>query len=169
MTTFVDEYDRYIQPMENRIIRCIWRIVRNEHDAQDALQDTLALVWKRRERVFTHPNPPTLILRMCIHSAHDVLRRRLPTNRISPEQAYQQVYEQIVGLQKISCRPGDAFLIGKNRPLTEKEKQMHIEHGAKPEDIESLSVTPYHCPSEITREQFIQNVQHNAAKCMKVK
>ena len=73
----VDEYDRFIHPIEDRIIRCIWRIVRDQHDAEDALQNVLAAIWKGRRKVFKHPNPTALILRMCANSAYDVLRRKL--------------------------------------------------------------------------------------------
>jgi RNA polymerase sigma factor (sigma-70 family) len=101
MRTFADEYDRIIQPMEDRIIRCIWRIVRNEHDAQDALQNALAAVWKRRKRVFTHPNPPALILRMCINSAHDVLRSRLRRKRTEESASTVNRQETLSPLQSM--------------------------------------------------------------------
>jgi RNA polymerase sigma-70 factor (ECF subfamily) len=77
MASSVEDYDRYIHPIEDRIIRCIWRIVRDGHDAEDALQDVLARIWKGRKRVFRHPNPTALILRMCANSAYDILRQRL--------------------------------------------------------------------------------------------
>lgn len=74
-----EDYDRFIAPIEDRIIRCIWRIVRDQHDAQDALQNVLARIWKCRGKVFGHANPTALILRMCTNSAYDVLRQRLRT------------------------------------------------------------------------------------------
>jgi len=72
-----EDYDRFIAPIEDRIIRCIWRIVRDQHDAQDALQNVLARIWKRPRRVFGHANPTALILRMCANSAYEVLRQKL--------------------------------------------------------------------------------------------
>ena len=44
------EYERLIAPIENRMIRCVWRIVRDPDDAEDALQDALLTVWKRGGR-----------------------------------------------------------------------------------------------------------------------
>jgi RNA polymerase sigma-70 factor (ECF subfamily) len=70
------EYERLIAPIENRMIRCVWRIVRDPDDAEDALQDALLTVWKRWGQVRKHPNPHALILRICINSAHDMLRHK---------------------------------------------------------------------------------------------
>ena len=70
------EYERLIAPIENRMIRCVWRIVRDPNDAEDALQDALLTVWKRWGQVRKHPNPHALILRICINSAHDMLRHK---------------------------------------------------------------------------------------------
>ena len=85
----MEDYDRYIRPMEDRIIRSIWRIVQDPHDAEDALQDVLAAIWERRERVFKHANPTALILRMCTNSAYDVVRRRLKDKRLTSAAARQ--------------------------------------------------------------------------------
>lgn len=71
------EYEQLIAPIENRMIRAVWRIVRDPADAEDAFQEALLTVWKRWGQVRQHPNPHALILRICIHSAHDLLRRRV--------------------------------------------------------------------------------------------
>ena len=44
-------YQRIIQPLEEQMIRSIWRIVRNADDADDVLQDALAVIWKRLDRI----------------------------------------------------------------------------------------------------------------------
>ncbi|NTU51536.1 MAG: hypothetical protein HGA94_03750, partial [Candidatus Aminicenantes bacterium] len=49
--------------MEPRLMRTIWRIVRQKEAAEDALQDALAAIWKKRDAVARHPNPQALILR----------------------------------------------------------------------------------------------------------
>ncbi len=69
-------YDEWIRPMEDRMMRTIWRIVRDAEDAEDTLQDALTLVWRKLERVRSHPNPQALILKICIDTAYDTLRRR---------------------------------------------------------------------------------------------
>lgn len=58
-------------------MRSIWRITGLAEDAEDALQESLTIIWKRRARIERHPCPRALILRICVHCACDVLRARL--------------------------------------------------------------------------------------------
>lgn len=74
-------YDRIVRPIEDRMIRSIWRIVRNPQDAEDAMQNALMTIWKRWDRVSGHPNPRTLVLKICIDAAYDVSRRRIRDRR----------------------------------------------------------------------------------------
>ena len=57
------------------MMRSIWRIVRQKEAAEDALQDALAVIWKKRDAVARHPNPQALILRISIDAAYDAIRR----------------------------------------------------------------------------------------------
>ncbi len=41
-------YDDLIRPLESVMMRSIWRIVRQREAAEDALQDALAVVWRKR-------------------------------------------------------------------------------------------------------------------------
>ena len=70
------EYERLIAPIEERMMCAVWRILRNRDDAEDAFQEALLAIWRHWDRIRTHANPHALVLRMCIHSAHDMLRRR---------------------------------------------------------------------------------------------
>ena len=74
-------YERLIKPIEDQMIRTIWRIVRDSDDADDALQEALATVWKRLERIRSHPNPHAVILRICVNAAYDLLRRKIRERR----------------------------------------------------------------------------------------
>jgi len=56
-------------------MRSIWRIVRERHAAEDALQDALTIIWKKRHTVARHPNPQALILRIAATQALDALRK----------------------------------------------------------------------------------------------
>lgn len=69
------DYDVLVRPMEGRMMRSIWRIVRHREAAEDALQDALALIWKKRHKVARHPNPEALILRIAVTSAYDAVRK----------------------------------------------------------------------------------------------
>lgn len=70
------DYDSLIGPIEDGMIRSVWRIVRDPDDAADAFQEALATIWERLGRIRQHPNPHALILRICANSAYDVLRRK---------------------------------------------------------------------------------------------
>jgi RNA polymerase sigma-70 factor (ECF subfamily) len=75
-------YERLIAPIESRLIRAIWGIVRDPADAQDALQEALTVVWRRWDRLQTHPNPEALVVRICVNAAYDVVRRRHRRQRL---------------------------------------------------------------------------------------
>ena len=69
------DYSTLVRPLEPRMMRSIWRIVRQRESAEDALQDALAVIWKKRDAVACHPNPQALILKISIAAAYDVVRR----------------------------------------------------------------------------------------------
>lgn len=69
------DYDTLVRPMESRMMRSIWRIVRQKEEAEDALQDALTVIWKKRDTVARHPNPQALILRISIAAAYDAVRK----------------------------------------------------------------------------------------------
>jgi RNA polymerase sigma-70 factor (ECF subfamily) len=69
-------YESVIEPVEDRMIRAIWRIAGNGQDAEDAMQNALVAIWKGRQRIERHPSPQALVLRICIDAACDVMRRR---------------------------------------------------------------------------------------------
>jgi RNA polymerase sigma-70 factor, ECF subfamily len=74
-------YDELIAPLEDMMMRSIWRVVRNADLAEDCLQDALAVIWRKRSRIRLHPNPQALILSICLNSACDSLRRLDHTRR----------------------------------------------------------------------------------------
>lgn len=69
------DYDLLVKPVEGRMMRAVWRIVRHREAAEDALQDALAVVWKKRDAVARHPRPEALIMRIAVSAAIDVLRK----------------------------------------------------------------------------------------------
>jgi RNA polymerase sigma-70 factor (ECF subfamily) len=71
------EYERLIAPIEDRMMRAVWRITRDPNDTEDAFQEALLTVWKRWDRIRMHPNPHALVLHICINAAHDLLRRKV--------------------------------------------------------------------------------------------
>lgn len=81
MHTAHEEYERLLRPLEDRMTRIVWGVTQNAQDAEDALQEALAILWRKWDRVRMHPNPEALILRICINSAYDVLRKRMRHER----------------------------------------------------------------------------------------
>lgn len=69
-------FDRLIKPIEHQMMRSIWRIVRDPEMAKDVLQDSLTKIWKRLDRIRSHPNPHALIFKICVNAAIDSLRKR---------------------------------------------------------------------------------------------
>ena len=75
------QYERLIAPIEDRMMRAVWRVVRDPNDVEDAFQEALLTVWKRWDRICRHPNPQALVLQISINAAHDALRRKLRQGR----------------------------------------------------------------------------------------
>ena len=71
------EYERLIAPIESRMMRAVWRVIRDPNEVEDAFQEALLTVWKRWDRIRLHPNPQALVLQISINAAHDALRRKL--------------------------------------------------------------------------------------------
>lgn len=69
------DYDALVRPLEPRLMRTVWRIVRRKEAAEDALQDALATIWKKRDAVARHPNPQALMLRIAVAAAIDAVRK----------------------------------------------------------------------------------------------
>ncbi len=69
-------FEQLIEPIEHQMMRSIWRIVRDPEMVKDTLQDSLAKIWKRLGRIRNHPNPHALILKICLNTAIDSLRKR---------------------------------------------------------------------------------------------
>jgi RNA polymerase sigma-70 factor, ECF subfamily len=82
MTDLPQNYDRIIAPIEDRMIRSIWRIVRNRQDAEDAMQEALLVILKRWDRIGRHPSPQSLVLKICIDAAYDLSRRTARHRRV---------------------------------------------------------------------------------------
>ena len=71
-----DDYERFVAPIQGRMVDCAWRIVRDAHEAEDVIQEALLHIMKRFHEVRRHPNPEALLLRICANKALDHVRRR---------------------------------------------------------------------------------------------
>jgi RNA polymerase sigma-70 factor (ECF subfamily) len=74
-------YERLIIPIEQKLKAIVLRIVRDPNDADDVMQETLAVVWKKLDKIDRDANPHGYILRICISRAYDLLRSRARRRR----------------------------------------------------------------------------------------
>ena len=79
-------YEELVAPVRERMMRIIWRIVRNPDEAEDTMQEVLTLVWKKLDRISRHPYPQALVLRICVNSAVDALRKQRRERRFVDSQ-----------------------------------------------------------------------------------
>lgn len=69
-------YEQHIRPIEPKLIRAAWRLLGNEHDVDDALQEALSRIWKHRWQLESHANPSAWMLRIVQNVSYDRLRLR---------------------------------------------------------------------------------------------
>lgn len=79
----VDEkdYDRLIEPIKKQMIRSIWKIIRDTDDAEEVLQESFEKIWKNIKTIRKHPSPHALILKICINTSCDFLRKKVRTQK----------------------------------------------------------------------------------------
>jgi len=127
------EYQRLIAPIEDRMMRAVWRIVRDPDDTEDAFQEALLTVWKRWDRICTHPNPHALILQICIHAAHDVLRRKVRRGRWLEAAAIPEAIPDAAAsaMQKISAAEQDAQVFRAIGSLSKNQARAILMHAVE--------------------------------------
>ncbi len=69
-------YAALIEPIEDRMIAIVMRLVRDREDAADVFQEVLATVWSKLAQIHRHPNPQAYVLRICVSHSYDALRVR---------------------------------------------------------------------------------------------
>ncbi len=76
-----DMYQRLIEPVEDRMIAIVTRIIQDPHDSMDVFQEILAVIWKKLKTIDRHPNPQAYILRICVTRCYDALRKKATRRR----------------------------------------------------------------------------------------
>ena len=74
-------YKRLIEPIEDRMISIVTRIIGDHHDSLDVFQEILAVIWIKLKKIDRHPNPQAYILRICMSRSYDALRRKARRRR----------------------------------------------------------------------------------------
>jgi DNA-directed RNA polymerase specialized sigma24 family protein len=70
-------FERLVLPHRSRMIRTVWRVLRDADLAEEALQVSLGTLWRKLDALRVHPNPEAFVLRVCLDAAHDQLRERI--------------------------------------------------------------------------------------------
>jgi RNA polymerase sigma factor (sigma-70 family) len=68
------EFERLVLPYRSSMMRAIWRVLHDPDLAEEALQESLAVLWRKLPTVSRHPNPAALVLRVSVQAACDQLR-----------------------------------------------------------------------------------------------
>jgi RNA polymerase sigma factor (sigma-70 family) len=127
------EYERLIAPVEERMMRAVWRVLRDPNDAEDALQEALLTIWKRWDRIRAHPNPHALVLQICIHAAHDVLRRKVRQGKWLEAVAIPEDIPDSSAsvIQNISATEQDAQVLGAIGLLPKNQARAMLMHAVE--------------------------------------
>lgn len=69
-------YNRFLLPYEPQMIKAAWRMLGDEAEVGDVLQEAMARIWQHRNQAVQHANPKAWVLRITINVACDRLRAR---------------------------------------------------------------------------------------------
>jgi RNA polymerase sigma factor (sigma-70 family) len=69
-------YEKLIEPVQDRMIAVVTRIIRDRDDAMDVFQEVLAVIWRKLKVIDRHPSPEAYIMRICVTRSYDALRKK---------------------------------------------------------------------------------------------
>jgi len=101
----IELFDALVKPIEGQMIAAVWRVLRHEHDFDDAFQRALSNIWDHLDPIREHQHPTACILRICLNAAHDTLRKRCQRERHETENTLSDEFidtkrdgaEQLIG------------------------------------------------------------------------
>jgi RNA polymerase sigma-70 factor (ECF subfamily) len=73
------EFRLKVVPLSPKLFRVAIRILRNEEEARDAVQEVMVKLWKRRRELASHPNPSGYACMTTRNHCLDVLRKTEPS------------------------------------------------------------------------------------------
>ncbi len=97
MSHHTSRYERFIQPIEDQMMRCVWRVVQDPADAADAFQNAMVTILERFGDIEQHPNPRALILCICTNAAYDHLRRSITRRKHETSDAIAEIADPALG------------------------------------------------------------------------
>lgn len=134
-------YRELIEPIEGRMIGVVLRIVGDADDADDAMQEALARVWKLLPRIHQHPNPQGYVMRICMTSAYDQLRRRgRLAARESPLDDSAEPAEPPAQRDGLHAAEAEAALLEGLRALPEAQRRAVLLRLVQEESFETIAL-----------------------------
>jgi RNA polymerase sigma factor (sigma-70 family) len=164
-------YLDYIEPIKDKMKRCVFRIIQDPDDAADAFQDALFKIWNYLDRIVEHPNPEAYILSICVTSSYDLLRKKvkIDSKERSLELELYQAHENTIapgvskeivqliqkGISQLSLKQAQAVYlrlfeeesystIGRVLNCTEETARSHVSKGLAylRTILQRMSITP---------------------------
>ena len=71
-----EQFKQDILPWSRKLYPMVKRLLKNEVDVQDALQDILIKLWNKRENIQQYEKPEAYVLTMCRNHCLDVLKKK---------------------------------------------------------------------------------------------
>lgn len=128
------EFKDIIVPLSARLYPMVARLLKNEEDAEDAIQDIMIKLWRNRKKIDNHTKPGAYIFLTAKNHCLDILKRRKPLVTCSNE--YDLInYE---GRQDNTIEGNEIFNIVREivEGLPEKQKEIIVLR-----DIDGLEFT----------------------------
>ena len=72
----VEEFNRLVAKMQDKMYRLAYRIVKNEEDAMDVVQESFVKVWRKREHLATIENKEAYTMTITRNMSIDKVRSR---------------------------------------------------------------------------------------------
>ncbi|HWB61677.1 MAG TPA: sigma-70 family RNA polymerase sigma factor [Chthoniobacteraceae bacterium] len=137
-TMVQDDYERFVAPIQGRMVDCVWRIVRDPHEAQDVVQEALLHVTQRFHEVRKHPNPTALLLRICANKALDHVRRH-KTRRDALEQMPAKQHDGATPSRALAWNDDMAQVLDFIRTIPEREAEAITLHALEEMDYPEVA------------------------------
>lgn len=117
-----EAFEELVLRQRPRMMRTVWRVVRDADLAEEALQEALATLWRKADAVRAHPNPEAFVLRVCLDAAYDQLRDRIrrrstlaPLGEVggeaNPAEERAAVGEVLAAVRRLNRRQAAAILM----------------------------------------------------------
>ncbi len=72
----IEEFNHIVERLKDKMYRVAYRVVKDNEEARDVVQDTLVKIWKSKEKIASVDNPDAYCMMIARNMAIDKLRSR---------------------------------------------------------------------------------------------